>query len=82
MADHHFQVSKQIIEESTPIMDLETGQLSLPEIRTVIRIKALDNLYTRQDELAQLTGGHSAEEAKAFAESLLVKAENYRLGKH
>ncbi|MGK7945772.1 MAG: DNA repair protein RecN [Microcystaceae cyanobacterium] len=81
MADHHFQVSKKIIEESSPIMDLETGKLTLPEIRTVIRIKSLDNQDTRQEELAQLTGGHSAAEAKAFAESLLVKAESYRLGK-
>ena len=46
----------------------------MPDIRTVIRVLALDNHDTRRAELAQLTGGHSAEDAIAFAESLLAKA--------
>jgi DNA repair protein RecN (Recombination protein N) len=81
MADTHFRVDKQIVEESPLVTDTANGQLSLPEIRTVIRVTALDTLTTRREELAQLTGGHSAEDAIAFAESLLVKAEAYRLGK-
>lgn len=81
MADGHFRVEKRIIEESALIHDTENGQLSLPEIRTVVRIIALDTHHIRREELAQLTGGHSAEEALSFAESLLVKAEAFRLGK-
>ncbi|MEA5509459.1 DNA repair protein RecN [Crocosphaera sp. UHCC 0190] len=81
MAEHHFRVEKQIIEESAIIKPNGNGQLSLPEIRTVVRVKELENLKTRQEELAQLTGGHSAEDALQFAQSLLVKAEAYRLGK-
>ena len=56
-------------------------RLAFPEIRTVVRVKTLDSKLSRQKELAQLTGGHSANEAIAFAESLLEKAEAQRLGK-
>ncbi len=35
----------------------------------------------RTAELAQLTGGHSADDAIVFAESLLAKAANYRQAK-
>ena len=82
MADQHFRVEKQIIEESAGAMQNQTnGHLAFPEIRTVVRVKALDNKLSRQQELAQLTGGHSADEAIAFAQSLLEKAEAQRLGK-
>jgi DNA repair protein RecN (Recombination protein N) len=37
-----------------------------------------NNHQVRAEELAQITGGHSAEEAIAFAESLLTKAAKYR----
>ena len=77
MADHHFRVTKQIVEEPTQV-EAQNGNSSLPEIRTVVRVAALDTLRTRRDELAQLTGGHSAEEAIAFAESLLTKAAAHR----
>ena len=82
MADRHFRVDKQMIEDLSVISDSNNGQLNLPEIRTVIRVTPLDNPLMRREELAQLTGGHSAEEAISFAESLLAKAEAYRLGKH
>ncbi len=68
MADKHFRVQKQMIEEKL------TAEGSLSEIRTVVRVNALDNLVTRREELAQLTGGHSAQEALSFAESLLSQA--------
>lgn len=71
MADAHFRVVKQIIEESVLSEDLS-------EIRTVVRVTPLDSLQTRRDELAFLTGGHSADEARAFAESLLMKAAMQR----
>jgi DNA repair protein RecN (Recombination protein N) len=75
MADHHFRVEKTIIEEKTTSPKECNGDSHLPDIRTVVRVKPLDNLDLRREELALLTGGHSAEEAVAFAESLLVKAE-------
>ena len=81
MAENHFRVEKQIIEELSKLESEENGQLSLPELRTVVRVKALENIQTRREELAQLTGGHSSEDAMEFAKSLLVKAESYRLGK-
>ncbi|MGB5771116.1 MAG: DNA repair protein RecN [Crocosphaera sp.] len=81
MAENHFRVEKQIIEEVSRLENQENGQLSLPELRTVVRVKELENIQTRREELAQLTGGHSSEDAMEFANSLLVKAESYRLGK-
>ena len=81
MAENHFRVEKQIIEELSELENEENGQLSLPELRTVVRVKALENIQTRKEELAQLTGGHSSDDAMEFAKSLLVKAESYRLGK-
>lgn len=72
MADAHFRVSKQIIEESPLLAE------DLSEIRTVVRVAPLNSLQTRRDELAFLTGGHSADEAIAFAESLLMKAAMQR----
>jgi DNA repair protein RecN (Recombination protein N) len=76
MANGHFKVEKTIIEEASK----SSGQNgnSLAEIRTVVRVKALGNHQVRAEELAQITGGHSAEEAIAFAESLLTKAAKYR----
>jgi DNA repair protein RecN (Recombination protein N) len=75
MADSHFRVDKQIIEELPPQIQDNNGQIYLPEIRTVVRVTALEDRQTRREELAQLTGGHSAEDAIAFAESLLAKAQ-------
>ncbi|AFY76016.1 MAG: DNA repair protein RecN [Hydrococcus sp. C42_A2020_068] len=75
MADSHFRVDKQIIEEFPSDIQDNNGQSHLPEIRTVVRVSSLENLQMRREELAQLTGGHSAEDAIAFAESLLAKAQ-------
>ena len=66
LADHHFRVYKQMIAED--------NSTNLSEIRTVVRVNSLDNRQTRREELAQLTGGNSAADALAFAESLLDKA--------
>jgi DNA repair protein RecN (Recombination protein N) len=82
MADFHFRVEKQIVEEAAAASEEgHNGQLTFPEIRTVVRVKALEDNLSRREELAQLTGGHSAEDAIAFAESLLIKAEAHRVGK-
>jgi DNA repair protein RecN (Recombination protein N) len=76
MADRHFRVAKQVINKA---------RNSDQEQRTVVRVTSLDNLTTRRDELAQLAGGKSANEAAsaasaaiAFAESLLLQAANHR----
>jgi DNA repair protein RecN (Recombination protein N) len=52
--------------------------IALEEVRTVVRVAALDD-QQRREELAQLAGGQSAQEAIAFAESLLSQAANTRL---
>jgi DNA repair protein RecN (Recombination protein N) len=77
MADRHLRVDKQIIEEDCQ-SESQNGHSQVPNIRTVVRIKILEDLRARTQELAQLTGGNSAEEAVAFAESLIKKAKNYR----
>lgn len=50
----------------------------LSDIRTVVRVSLLDNHWTRREEIAQLAGGQSAQEAMTFAESLLTKAASGR----
>ncbi|MBD2337791.1 DNA repair protein RecN [Calothrix sp. FACHB-156] len=74
MADRHFRVDKQIINQSKGKKENNGSS----EQRTVVRVTALDNLTTRRDELAQLAGGKSATDAIAFAESLLLQAANHR----
>lgn len=68
MADRHFRVDKQTINQEN----------AHSEVRTVVRVTSLDNITTRRDELAQLAGGKSANDAQAFAESLLLQAANHR----
>ena len=78
MADGHFKVEKTIIEEVSSDSQERNGDSHLPDIRTVVRLKSLRDRTLRTQELAQITGGHSAEDAIAFAESLLTKASKYR----
>ncbi len=73
MADAHFRVEKQIIEELT-LENTSGDRDDSTDPRTVVRVKVLDNQHCRRDELAELTGGHSASEAIAFANSLLETA--------
>ncbi len=70
MADRHFRVDKQALDASTDA-----------DIRTVVRVKALDNFSTRREELATLASGQSQTEAIAFADSLLVQAAHLRQAK-
>ena len=77
MANGHFKVEKTIIEEKSPDKK-QNGSSTVPDIRTVVRIKSLKEHIVRVEELAQITGGHSADDAIAFAESLLAKAAKYR----
>ncbi len=75
LADAHFRVEKHLIEDNS------LDATSTPEIRTVIRLTALATAQHRQQELAQLAGGHSAQEALSFAKSLLTKAKAHRTPK-
>ena len=76
MANGHFKVEKTIVEEAAK--SKEKNGSSIADIRTVVRVKSLGDHKVRAEELAQITGGHDADEAIAFAESLLTKAAKYR----
>jgi DNA repair protein RecN (Recombination protein N) len=82
MADVHFHVNKQTINEALLTSNkenrLKIGEESDSTPRTVVRITCLDRHHKRREELAQLAGGHSAEDAIAFAESLLTQAAAHR----
>ena len=77
MANGHFKVEKTIVEEPSSTKK-KNGGSTVPDIRTVVRVKPLAEHPVRVEELAQITGGHDAEDAIAFAESLLTKAAKYR----
>lgn len=93
MADQHFYVSKHIVggEESNGKVkasrdrngkdrkskdELEAGT-ETADVRTVVRVAAL-SADQRREELAQLAGGQTAQEAIAFADSLLNQASLLR----
>ncbi|HBB34745.1 MAG TPA: DNA repair protein RecN [Cyanobacteria bacterium UBA8803] len=89
MADRHFRVDKQVIDQPIAAIINQNGQLdlevdgSVPEAerseeRTVVRVSLLDNHLHRREEIAQLAGGHSGQEAMTFAESLLAQARHWR----
>ncbi len=74
MADRHFRVEKQVVNQSKGKKETNGNG----EQRTVVRVKTLDNINKRRDELAQLAGGKSVQDAVAFAESLLAQAASHR----
>lgn len=87
MADSHFRVDKQVIDPNgkkrgkSKKADPETnGSHPDPEVRTVIRVVLLND-QQRREELAQIAGGKSDQEAIAFADSLLSQAANTRSAK-
>ncbi|MDJ0705355.1 MAG: DNA repair protein RecN [Leptolyngbyaceae cyanobacterium MO_188.B28] len=92
MADAHFQVGKHVIDQpegnkpagtkrkskkSRPTGETEKNTAAIEEVRTVVRVTPLDSVQ-RREELAQLAGGQSHQEAIAFAESLLAQADTIR----
>lgn len=84
MADSHFRVDKQLIEQAAtqPEMNPELNNdpgllLSASAVRTVVRVSVLD-AQARREELAQLASGQSAQPAISFAESLLDRAADLR----
>jgi DNA repair protein RecN (Recombination protein N) len=72
MADHHFQVEKQVVAQS-----IQNGDAPESEDRTVVRIQSLDT-QQRPSALAQLAGGDATNPMMAFAESLLQQATRIR----
>jgi DNA repair protein RecN (Recombination protein N) len=65
MADRHFRVAKTVVPSE---VDKE-GE------RTIVSIQELKEERQRRDEIAQIAGGKSAQEAIAFATSLLSQAQ-------
>jgi DNA repair protein RecN (Recombination protein N) len=75
MADHHFRVDKQVID---PTEGKRGKAKSAPEdLRTVVRVLPLAD-HQRREELAQLAGGQTDQDAIAFADSLLLQAAQTR----
>jgi DNA repair protein RecN (Recombination protein N) len=76
IADHHFRVDKQVIDPNNGKRGKAKSNSS-EELRTVVRVMPLDQ-HQRREELAQLAGGQSDQEAIAFADSLIAQAANTR----
>jgi DNA repair protein RecN (Recombination protein N) len=86
MADSHFRVDKQVVDpadgkrgrgKSNAESQSEPRAEFSDEVRTIVRVMPLDE-QQRREELAQLAGGQSDQEAIAFADSLLLQAANAR----
>jgi DNA repair protein RecN (Recombination protein N) len=69
MADRHFRVAKEIISHANS----DNGNSE--QERTIVRIEELHSQQQRRDEIAQIAGGQSAQEAASFAKSLLSQAK-------
>jgi DNA repair protein RecN (Recombination protein N) len=69
MADRHFRVAKETICQD------DTTNGDDPNERTIVRIEELHSQQQRRDEIAQIAGGQSAQEATSFAKSLLSQAK-------
>lgn len=94
MADTHFRVNKELVDQpngakAVPKRTTKKGQRlddgesadgmdsGVDDVRTVVRVSRLTD-DQRREELAQLAGGKSDQEAIAFAESLLAQAADSR----
>ncbi len=87
LADAHFRVGKEVIELATAASSKgKRGKGQSPasesaatgeQVRTVVRVMPLDRAM-RRDELAQLVGGQTHQEALSFADSLLQQADTLR----
>lgn len=82
MADAHFRVGKEVIDQPQPSgkgrkkRDQSTVATA-DQVRTVVRVTPLDR-DRRREELAQLAGGKSHEDALSFADALLTQAATLR----
>ncbi|HIK46909.1 MAG TPA: DNA repair protein RecN [Leptolyngbyaceae cyanobacterium M65_K2018_010] len=78
LADVHWRVGKQVVNDlavATP--PPESAAAPAEAVRTVVRITPL-SLEQRREELAQLAGGATHQEALSFAEALLSQAHSLR----
>lgn len=64
--------------KKTLILEQSLANSELAQERTVVRVSLLDDQQRRSQEIAQLAGGKSAQEAITFAKSLLSQAANQR----
>jgi DNA repair protein RecN (Recombination protein N) len=95
MAGSHYRVRKHVIEQAAPSAPLTSKRsrvksngsqpdtttdavVSTDDVRTVVRVEKLD-VDQRREELAQLAGGKTDQDAIAFADSLLAQAATIRL---
>jgi DNA repair protein RecN (Recombination protein N) len=78
LAQPEIQLSKKRNGKSTAALDNSIPASEVPEMRTVVRVSLLENHSHRREEIAQLAGGQSAQDAITFADSLLTKAANWR----
>jgi DNA repair protein RecN (Recombination protein N) len=69
MADRHFRVAKETISQDRTANSNSIGE------RTIVRIEELHSQQQRRDEIAQIAGGQSGQEAISFATSLLSQAK-------
>ncbi|MEM6836556.1 MAG: DNA repair protein RecN [Cyanobacteria bacterium P01_C01_bin.120] len=83
MADAHFRVAKEVIEPALAGSAkkgkgrAKANAAAPDDVRTVVRVQPLDATM-RRDELAQLAGGQTHQEALSFADSLLNQAQKLR----
>lgn len=87
MADQHLRVSKQVIGEDASLANGQSrakrrkqeskGSDPAAEVRTVVRVSSLSQAE-RREELAQLAGGQTDQNAIAFADALLSQALELR----
>ena len=77
MADAHFQVQKQVVAaKSNQASNRKNAKSSLEE-RTVVSVTSLDAQQRRQ-ELAEIAGGQTTQQALTFVDSLLQQAGQVR----
>ncbi len=69
MADRHFRVAKETTDRGNGSNGTSANE------RTIVRIEELQSQHQRRDEIAQIAGGQSAQEAISFATSLLSQAK-------
>jgi DNA repair protein RecN (Recombination protein N) len=82
MADAHFRVGKEVIDQPQSggkgrKKSSQTTVATADQVRTVVRVTPLDR-DRRREELAQLAGGKSHEDALSFADALLTQAATLR----
>ncbi|HEY9889604.1 MAG TPA: hypothetical protein V6D02_14460, partial [Candidatus Obscuribacterales bacterium] len=83
MADAHFRVGKEVIEQSAIAPSKKRKSKTADPasdpaaVRTVVRVVPLDE-QMRREELAQLAGGQTHQEALSFADALLKQAQGLR----